>query len=233
MPATPQGGFPKGAARTTGEKFPALTPPPPLAGKRAKEEGAVGGICAASGKPHGQPEPEGNRMEDQEGDIRIYVACLAAYNAGHLHGRWVDALQTEEAINAAIQEVLKSSPVRDAEEYAIHDHDGFQGLYVGEYESIARVVEIAAFIDERGELGAQLAVHYGDIECAETALEDHYAGQYESVEDFARELTEETTDIPENLAYYIDYERMAFDLAINEVTAIELSYGEVHIFWSH
>lgn len=22
---------------------------------------------------------------------RIYVACLAAYNNGHLHGRWIDA----------------------------------------------------------------------------------------------------------------------------------------------
>ena len=24
---------------------------------------------------------------------RIYVACLAAYNNGHLHGAWIDAAQ--------------------------------------------------------------------------------------------------------------------------------------------
>jgi len=29
---------------------------------------------------------------------RIYVACLAAYNAGKLHGEWIDADQDAEAI---------------------------------------------------------------------------------------------------------------------------------------
>ena len=30
-------------------------------------------------------------MSKREGGIRIYVACLASYNNGHLHGRWIDA----------------------------------------------------------------------------------------------------------------------------------------------
>ena len=33
-----------------------------------------------------------------DGSPRIYVACLAAYNAGRLHGRWIDANQSAEDI---------------------------------------------------------------------------------------------------------------------------------------
>jgi Antirestriction protein (ArdA) len=29
---------------------------------------------------------------------RIYVACLAAYNNGYLHGAWIDAIQGEWGI---------------------------------------------------------------------------------------------------------------------------------------
>ena len=34
---------------------------------------------------------------------RIYVACLAAYNAGYLHGAWIDANQTADQIEDEIQ----------------------------------------------------------------------------------------------------------------------------------
>ncbi len=33
-----------------------------------------------------------------ENAIRIYVACLAAYNNGILHGAWIDATQGEDGI---------------------------------------------------------------------------------------------------------------------------------------
>ncbi|MBT3039180.1 MAG: antirestriction protein ArdA [Candidatus Thiodiazotropha sp. (ex Codakia orbicularis)] len=45
---------------------------------------------------------------------------------------------------------------------------------------------------------------------------------YGSVEDYARELIEETTDIPDNLRYYIDYEAIARDMGYNgEIEEIE------------
>lgn len=43
-----------------------------------------------------------------------------------------------------------------------------------------------------------------------------------AAEDYARELIEETTDIPENLRYYIDYEAIARDMGYNgEIEEIE------------
>lgn len=41
---------------------------------------------------------------------RIYVACLASYNAGILYGRWIDATTDIAAMNEAIQEMLAGSP---------------------------------------------------------------------------------------------------------------------------
>lgn len=171
-------------------------------------------------------------MEHQTGEIRIYVACLAAYNSGYLHGRWINADQPPEEISKAVQAMLKASPIPDAEEHAIHDYDGFEGVRLSEYEGFEGVSKYATFIAEHGELGAELITHRGDIEGAIKALEDYHAGTYDSVEDFARELTEETTEIPSSLAFYIDYERMARDLEINDVFTVETG-GTVHIFWSH
>jgi antirestriction protein len=52
---------------------------------------------------------------------RIYVACLAAYNNGYLHGAWIDADQDTDQIRDEIAAMLARSPVEDVEEYAIHD----------------------------------------------------------------------------------------------------------------
>ena len=37
---------------------------------------------------------------------RVYVACLAAYNAGKLHGERIDANQDADAIHEEIQAML-------------------------------------------------------------------------------------------------------------------------------
>ena len=167
-----------------------------------------------------------------EGEIRIYVACLAAYNNGYLHGQWIDATLGEDAIWDQINEVLKPSPIPDAEEWAIHDYEGFEGLNISEYEGIQSVVEKAEFIEEHGRLGAELVSYFGDFETARKALEDDYAGVYKSLAEFAEDLTEQTTQIPDSLQYYIDYERMARDLEMGDVLLIELGFEEIHVFWN-
>ena len=87
---------------------------------------------------------------------RIYAACLAAYNNGHLHGRWIDATQDPEAIQAEISEMLGKSPIPLTEEWAIHDYEGFEGATLHEYSGIEKVAAMAAFIVERGKLGAKV-----------------------------------------------------------------------------
>lgn len=172
------------------------------------------------------------RQTDGEGP-RIYVACLAAYNNGCLHGRWIEADQDTEDIRADISAMLEGSPVADAEEWAIHDYEGFEGADLSEYSGITQVVELATFIAEHGKLGGKLLHHFcGDIDQAKDAF-DNYAGSYRSLADYARDLTEETTDIPDALVNYIDYEAIARDMEMGgEVFTIKLGFQDVHVFWS-
>ena len=165
---------------------------------------------------------------------RIYVACLAAYNEGQLHGEWIDATGDIDEIQTAISEMLKKSPIPEAEEWAIHDYEGFESAELHEYSSIETVVKLADFIAEHGELGGKLIAHFsGDIEDAETALGNH-AGEYKSLADYAEELTDQSTEIPQNIAYYIDYDRMGRDMEMGgDVYTIELGFEQIHVFWAH
>ena len=164
---------------------------------------------------------------------RIYVACLAAYNNGMLHGEWIDAAQGLDGIYEDVQSMLKNSPIENAEEWAIHDFEGFGSYRVSEYEGLQSVAEIAEFIEEHGELGAEALAYFSDKDEAEKALEENYAGCYKSVADFAEELTEDSVQIPESLARYIDYNAMAYDMEVGgDIFTIELDHGDVHIFWS-
>jgi len=165
---------------------------------------------------------------------RIYVACLAAYNNGRLHGAWIDVDDDADAVRDAINVMLKASPVRGAEEYAIHDYEGFGGVEIAEYAGIDKVVAIAVFLRARGVLGALVLEHVcGDLEAAASALDERYHGVFASLADCVQEMTEETTAIPETLRNYIDWEDMARDVRLNgDVFTVETAHDEVHVFWS-
>lgn len=165
-------------------------------------------------------------------EIQIYIADLAAYNNGILHGAWVDATLEVDEIQDAINKILKASPIPDAEEYAIHDYDGFAGISIHEYEGIESAHEKAAFVEEHGELGAQVASHFGDdLEDARKALTDSYLGQYSSIGGYAQSITEEYSTVPEHLSYYIDYDRMGRDMDMSgDIFYIEISHEEIHVF---
>lgn len=167
-------------------------------------------------------------------EIRIYVACLASYNSGYLHGKWIDATGDADEIQDLISTMLKSSPISDAEEWAIHDYEGFEGAEINEYSSIQTVIKLAEFIKEHNELGGKLLAHFsGELNDAEIALEN-YAGEYKKLAEYAEELTEQNTEIPQNIAYYIDYERMGRDMEMSgDVYTIEIGYEQLHVFWAH
>lgn len=161
----------------------------------------------------------------------IYGACLASYNNGILHGAWIDATQEIDEINLAINQMLKSSPIEDAEEYVIHDYEGFETATISEYQGIEQVQKLAQFIEENGLLGAELYNHFSNLEEAKTYLEDNYVGVFESVEDYARQLTDETTQIPAHLECYVDFSALARDLEISrDIFTIQTPEG-YHVFW--
>jgi len=163
---------------------------------------------------------------------RIYVACLAAYNNGHLHGAWIDATEGEWAIETDIQTILASSPIAAAEEWAIHDHEGFEGLEVSEYAGVATVVRLARFVSEHCAKGVAVAEYYGgDLDEAEEALSDRYLGCYASTADYLEEVMGETASVHESLRFYIDWAAMARDAELNgDLLSIEGGDSEVYVF---
>ncbi|MEV0445318.1 antirestriction protein ArdA [Streptomyces spectabilis] len=118
----------------------------------------------------------------------IYVASLADYNAGHLHGRWIDADQSADEILAEIGAMLAASPIAGAEDYAIHDSEGFGGIRLAESLDLEDVVKLAELVTEHP---PELVEHfdgegYAPIEIAEQIAE-HLRGIYESLADYADE----------------------------------------------
>lgn len=151
----------------------------------------------------------------------IYVACLAAYNNGILHGAWIDAVQDAEDIEAEVQAMLAKSPIPGAEEWAIHDYSGFGSVNLSEWASFEDVAALAALIDEHGDV-ALAALALCDSEKPEDVqemIDDCYQGEYSSNEDFAEELYSEcySEEIEKmgSLTNYIDWSRVARDLMMD------------------
>ena len=57
-----------------------------------------------------------NTFQDNSDPI-IYVACLASYNSGRLHGVWIDATRGHDHIQEQVNEMLKNSPCEDIANY--------------------------------------------------------------------------------------------------------------------
>jgi len=165
---------------------------------------------------------------------RIYVACLSSYNNGILHGKWIDANQDVDVIYEEIQEMLKQSRCRPAEETAIHDYEGFGDIHLSEYEDIETVSRLATAIEEHGEpLKAYISM-MGDVDYAIEHFEEAYLGEYESSASYIEDLTRECNEIPSWLDYYIDWKSMARDSELNgDISVHEVSYDQVYIFNNH
>jgi antirestriction protein len=163
---------------------------------------------------------------------RIYVACLASYNAGTLYGAWIDCNQDSDAIQDAIKTMLAKSPMLNAEEYAIHDHEGFGGLRVNEYHDLDELAETASFISEHEDVALAALSNYNDLEDAKRHVEDGFRGVYGSVTDYAEELFDDcyAHQIPQNLRCYIDYESFGRDLELGgDINAVDYN-GQCYIF---
>lgn len=173
---------------------------------------------------------------------RIYVASLSDYNAGILHGVWIDfdtCLNVDE-VWEAIDTMLADSPTAKrgglpAEEWAIHDYEGFGGIAVSENETIGtlwQAYELLSGLDDLEAFADWMAyarsadiseVTEGNIE----TFQDTYRGWYRSKEEFAEELIEELgmlSNADELLSRYFDYEAFARDLFMSDYYMTENGY---------
>jgi len=116
--------------------------------------------------------------------------------------------------------------VPSAEEYAIHDYEGFAPFDVSEHSSIEEVVRMAEIVtglanDDDKHAVSFLAGLYDDLETIQDKIEDVEIF-HGSRADYAQEITESCYDVPDYLIYYVNYDAMGRDMEINgEIIEVE------------
>jgi antirestriction protein len=155
---------------------------------------------------------------------RVWIGCLAAYNAGDLHGKWVEASDLDD-LEQCRAEVIRSSPTwkrgERAEEHAVMDYDGFGDLAatLGEWPEFKTLAAVAQGIEEYG------AAFIAYIETCEPTLnadiadgfDDAYRGKWNSERDYAEDEICElglagVERIPESLLPYLDMEMVVREI---------------------
>lgn len=188
--------------------------------------------------------------------LRVYVACLASYNNGVLHGNWFDLddyADAEDLFAAVQEEVLLTSPypnvevdcpdcggdgltmnitdcarctgtgkVPSAEEWAIHDYEGFPRGSVSEYSGFDSLYEYKdklieaeeVFGDDATDIMEAFQECFSAPDASVETVQGAYVGKYDSGAAFSEErayeagyLTEEMLEDCDFL-HYIDWERV-------------------------
>lgn len=104
--------------------------------------------------------------------------------------------------------------VPSAEEWAIHDHEGFEGISISEHHDLDEVVMHAQMLSEHDGAWAAYVGVVGEHYATEDGFTSSYRGEYSSPEDYAEETINDCYDTKSmgTLANYIDYEKFAHDL---------------------
>lgn len=173
--------------------------------------------------------------------LKVWVGCLACYNAGALTGGWYDAETADEITSAELHEAHDPSRHDLADEtrgYGPHeelwvfDHEGF-GPGFGEM-SPTEAASLARDALEAERYCVPAEAYFAwredpDVDTPER-VGDCYRGAYVSVSDFAYYMVDSIGELPDTwLRAYIDWERVGEDLLMNDYEAHRIG-GYLHVF---
>jgi antirestriction protein len=179
----------------------------------------------------------------REDTPKVWIGCLAAYNAGELHGRWVQATDLDELESARVH-VIRTSPVWKsggmAEEHAVMDYDGFGSLSaaLGEWPDFKTLAVVGEAIEKHGE------VFIAYVEACEPTLNDEvasgfddaYRGEWDSENAYAEDFISEcgfagVQQIPDELLPYLDMDMIAREIFRHgPMISRPSASGRVHVF---
>lgn len=163
---------------------------------------------------------------------RVYAACLASYNGGVLHGRWIDCDRGADHIHSEIADMLRQSPEPGAEEWAFHDFE-----YVGnisESEDIERLADVGEAVAEAGADWPALLAWLNGAEGRDPhGFSDVFHGRWDSAEDYVADYFESVYSEKDMgpLAAYIDWKAVARDWELGgDIETAPAKGGGVYIF---
>lgn len=166
----------------------------------------------------------------------VYVGTYHKYASGSIDGRWVNPgdYESYEDFIDALNEMHSDEP-SGMREFMFQDKEYLpDSLYSESYFSEAAFAYCKAYDEASDSDALEAYVEYfgDDFDDADDLIDkfnDSYFGEFDSDEDLAYELVEETgmlSDVPENLRYYFDYEAYARDLMITDFCEVNGYY-----FW--
>lgn len=194
------------------------------------------------------------KVFESTAEFRIWAGSWSDYNAGELHGVWIDCDGKDaEDLQAEVNAMLRASRwpnvnvecpecegegcdhckgsgfVPSAEEWGIFDFEGFGNL-IGENSSLEQVALIVEEIEAAREPEALLAYaqELGDIESAARNFDDAFCGEWDSFRAYVEETFTECNEVPEHLEFYLDWDAIARDWGYDH-SAIDAPRG-VYVF---
>jgi antirestriction protein len=174
---------------------------------------------------------------------RVYVACLACYNAGKHHGEWFDAdTGLSDEVSAHFGADDSGRLACGGEELMVHDSEDFGPHTLGEV-NVSEAEEIGAAIRDADDKAIPMLLAFGhlgsgvSISDARDYVDEHYRGAFSNLADWAEEMCSDIYDIdkalPSFITHHIDWEAVAERELIlgGDYFSIEHD-GEYHVFES-
>jgi antirestriction protein len=161
----------------------------------------------------------------------VYVGTYAKYNDGNLAGEWLDLedYTDKQDFLAACKELHKDEA---DPEFMFEDWEGIPDGMIGEC-----FIEDAAFefvqLEEKDRAIVRAYREYVDQSASADDAIEAYRGTYESPADYAESFHCETgslQNVPEDLAYHIDWESVAREMGHGGTTFVEVAYHQCLVF---
>ena len=162
--------------------------------------------------------------------IKIYLTNLGKYNEGELLGEWVELPVSEKELNEVFDRIqichdnieYSDECGNPYEEYFITDYEtDISGFKIGEYDSLSRLNEIAETLEdlekyEKEVVKVLLSEGYSLEDALEKKDDCMVYHDCNDMADVAEQYAEETgllDSIPEDLRFYLDFERYGRDMS--------------------
>ena len=162
-----------------------------------------------------------NHKSECNGEPAAYVGTYGKYNEGSLRGLWVN-LSTFNDYDEFINFCKAIHADETDPELMAQYFEGFPKPYYNEgFISEANFNNILKFSDMCENYGSEAIEDYFEFSDDLDCFEEAYCGEWDSEEDFARNIIEECYNLEKdlgNLAIYFDYEAFARDLFMWDYT---------------
>jgi antirestriction protein len=159
--------------------------------------------------------PRHHRRNPARDEHRIYVANLAAYNAGRLRGKWIEPSTDVEELQEQILEAIGGNPDH---EWGFHDYDSFPDM--GENPNLKDVAAMAEILEEHPYDIVEAAMDFtsDDVDALKEWLDEGY-GIYESEKDYVEQYVDDAGGPSalgkQTINSYFDYDAFGHDLSID------------------